>query len=152
MTTIQKVKFYLYSPNNRNLYPSSTYPLTHLLYRHNVRQHFLHQSNYVNHFKYSFALVIIFFLISTIFFQAHIVIYNYLFGPFHLNLNEFIKHVEIYENNQTWFSRKEYIQVELGENNIQNPISTYHIIRSYSDPRTRRHHIATFKKLKVPRR
>ena len=145
------MEFYLYSKENRRLYPPSTYPLAHLLYRLSIRRRFLQQPNYVRHFKYSFVLAVILFLICTIFFQVHILIYNSLFGPFHLNLDEFTEHVEIYKNNQAWLWRKEYIQVELGENNIQSPASTYQTIRKFSDPQSRRNHIATFKNLKVPK-
>jgi hypothetical protein len=69
-------------------------------------------------------------------------------GPFHQNFEEFIGHIKNFENGQSWFKRIEFIQIELGENNIQNPIDTYKTIRRYSDPITRRNHISTYKKVK----
>uniref|UniRef100_A0A914Q8P2 Uncharacterized protein n=1 Tax=Panagrolaimus davidi TaxID=227884 RepID=A0A914Q8P2_9BILA len=76
-------------------------------------------------------------------------IYNVINGPKHMNLQEFIEHVEDFKHGR---QKYDYIQVELGENNIQ--ISADHeIIRQYSNPETRRlhQHIATYKKLKNPR-
>ncbi|CAF2710007.1 unnamed protein product [Rotaria sp. Silwood2] len=149
---LQQSSFYLHSNKNRQLYPSSKYPLTHLIDRHSIEHRLLKQPKYVKHFQYSFAFLIIFILIIVLFFRGHIYFYNSFLGPFHLNLDEFVKHVETYhQNNQSWFWKKEYIQVELGENNIQNPLNTYETIRYYSDPRTRRNHIATFKHLKKPK-
>ncbi|CAF3482730.1 unnamed protein product [Rotaria sp. Silwood1] len=148
---LKQTSFYLHSNKNRQLYPPSKYPLIYLIDCQSIERRLLNQPRYVKHFLYSFAFLITFILISVIFFQGHIYAYNSFFGPFHLNLEDFIKHVETYQNNQSWFWKKEYIQVELGENNIQNPLTKYETIRVYSDPRTRRNHIATFKRVKKPR-
>jgi hypothetical protein len=142
--------FYLHSNKNRRLYPSNKYPLTHLIDHQNIGHRLSKQPTYVKHFKYTFLLLLSFILICVTCFQTHIYAYNSFFGPFHLNLNQFIKHVKNYEHGQSWFKRIEYIQIEIGENNIQNPIDTYHTIRRYSNPRTRQDHIATYKKVKKP--
>ncbi|CAF1182412.1 unnamed protein product [Rotaria sordida] len=150
----QKLKqaiFYLYSNKNCHFYSPSKYPLTHLIGRQTIERRLLKQAKYVKHFLYSFIFLITFILISMIFFQGHIYVYNSLFGPFHLNFEEFIKHVETYQTNQSCFWKKEYIQLELGEYNFQIPFDKYKIIREYSDPLTRQNHIATFKYLKTPR-
>jgi hypothetical protein len=149
-TDTKSSSFYLHSSKNRHRYPSTKYPLTHLLDQQSIQRRLLKQPTYVKHFKYTFLFVLLFILISTIFFQTHIYVYNALFGPFHQNLEEFIQHVKNFENGQSWFKRIEYIQIELGENNIQNPDNKYDIIRRYSNPRTREYPIATYKKLKNP--
>ncbi|UJR29241.1 hypothetical protein I4U23_010455 [Adineta vaga] len=145
-----KTSFYLHSKTNRRLYPPNKYPLTHLLDYQTVAKRWSKQLVYVKHFKYTFILLLLFILFSTIFFQLHIYAYNSFFGPFHLNLNDFTKYVENYKNGQSWFKRIEYIQVELGENNIRNPLNAYETIRRYSDPITRRHYVGTYKKVKTP--
>jgi hypothetical protein len=147
---MKQISFYLHSNKNRRLYPPNKYPLTHLIDYQSIQSHFSKQPIYVKHFKYTFLLLLLLVLTTTIFFQIHIYIYNLLFGPFHQNLEEFIEHIKNFENGQSWFKRIEYIQIELGENNIQNPISKYDSIKKYSDPITRQNHIATYKKVKKP--
>jgi len=145
---MKQTSFYLNLNKNRRLYPPIKYPLTHLLDYQNIQQRLLKQPTYVKHFKYTFLLLLLFILITTIFFRIHIYVYNSFFGPFHQNLDEFIEHIDDFENGQSWFKRIEYIQLELGENNIQNPMNSYDNIKRYSDPFTRRNHIATYKKVK----
>ncbi|CAF3456618.1 unnamed protein product, partial [Rotaria sp. Silwood2] len=74
------------------------------------------------------------------------------FGLFHLNLEQFIQHVNNFKAQQalSQFWKIEYIQVELNENDIQQPFNTYYTIRQYSDSLTRRYHIATYKKVQQP--
>lgn len=146
----RSILFYLHSNKNRRLYPSIKYPITHLIDSQTIQQRLLKQPIYVKHFKYTFFLLLLFSLISTIFFRVHIYVYNSFLGPFHHNLDEFIQHIQNFENGQSWFKKIEFIQIELGENNIQNSINTQNIIRKYSDPYTRRNHIATYKKAKNP--
>ncbi|CAF2609544.1 unnamed protein product [Rotaria sp. Silwood2] len=148
---IEQELFYLNSNKNRHRYPPSKYPLTHLLDRQSIDRRLLKQPKYVKNFIYSFACLTTFILISMIFFQAPTYVYNTFCGPFHLNLEDFIKHVKSYKNNTSWFWRKEYIQIELGEHNIQNQVPKYETFQQYSDLYTRRNHIATFKKLKIPK-
>ncbi|CAF3564289.1 unnamed protein product [Rotaria sp. Silwood1] len=145
--------FYLHSFRNRHLYPASNYPITHLLDRLNVDHLLLNQPSYVEHFKYTFILLLICTLTGTIFFRLHIQVYNTILGPFYYNQEQFIEYVNRYQQDQSFLSRFwkiEYIQVELNENNVQNPLSTYDTIRQFSDPRTRRNHIATYKRIKRP--
>jgi hypothetical protein len=147
--------FYLHSFENRRLYPVSNYPLTHLFDRLNIDRYMLKQPSYVEHFIYAFILLLICILIGIIFFRLHIQVYNTIFGPFHFNEEQFVEYVNKYkyEEDQSFLSRLwkiEYIQVELNENNIQNPVSKYDTIRKFSDPRTRRDHIATYKRIKRP--
>lgn len=145
-----QTSFYLHSSKNRRLYPSNKYPVTHLIDSQTIQQKLAKQPIYVKHFKYTFLLLLVFTLTSATFFRVHIYVYNSFFGPFHHNLDEFIEHIRDFEKGQSWFKRIEFIQIELGENNIRNPINTYETIRKYSDPYTRRNHIATYKKVKKP--
>ncbi|CAF1199010.1 unnamed protein product [Adineta ricciae] len=148
---IIKTTFNLHSKTNRRLYSGDKYPLTYLLDYQTIHEYYYSkQPTYGKRFKISFALLTTFVLICTIVFRVHIYAYNSFFGPFHLDLNGFIQHVKDYDNGQSWFKRIEYIQVELGQNNIQNPSNTYETLRRYSDPFTRRRHIATYKKTKTP--
>ncbi|CAF1228873.1 unnamed protein product [Rotaria sordida] len=112
----------------------------------------LKQPSYFRHIIYSFILLLISTLIGTIFFQLHIQVFNSIFGPFHLNLEQFIQHVNNFKSQQSSsrFWKIEYIQVELNENNIQQSFNTYDIIRQYSDPVTRQYSIATYKKVQYP--
>ena len=67
------------------------------------------------------------------FFQCPNRIYNAWKGPFHLNLEEFITHWDLYSGNtstERWFSlEKEYLQIELGEDKIDD--DPRHILRIY---------------------
>lgn len=148
--TMQSAAFYLQTKINRQLYPKSKYPLTHLLDQLSFEDFVSKQPTYVKHFKYTLIFLFVFTLLTTVFFQVHIYVFNSLFGPFHLNANEFVQHVKQFDKGQSWFYRIEYVQIEIGENNIQNPENSQSTIRKYSDPYTRRHHIATYKKMKQP--
>ncbi|CAF2112838.1 unnamed protein product [Rotaria magnacalcarata] len=152
-TTIQNTMIYLHSYRNRRLYPRSHYPMTHRLDEFNRLRLRLKGSINVHHFKCSSIIFLAVVLIGMIFFQLHIRIYNSIFGPFHFNLIDFAQHVNTYQNNYSYLSflgRKEYIQLELGENMFLDPISKYTIIKQYFDRITRNYHIATYKRLRKP--
>lgn len=148
--------FYLHSFSNRRLYPAWQYPFSHLIDRLNIDARLSKQSSYIEHFLYTFILLVIFILFGILLFQLHIQIYNTIYGPFHLSKEQFIDYVNAYRSNQdsSFLSRFrlkiEYIQVELKEGDIQNPENSYSTIRRFSDPHTRRHHIATYKRVKYP--
>ena len=142
--------FYLHSYRNVRRYPLMKYPLTHSMNDQSLDYIVSKQSIYVKHFRLTFLLLFVFLFITMLFFRVHIYLYNSFFGPFHLNLNQFIQHVKYFPNDQSWFKRIEFIQIELGEENILNPVDTYETIRKYSDPDTRRHHIATYKRVLKP--
>ena len=142
--------FYLHSYRNHRLYPTTEYPLTHFLSDRSLAYLFRHQSRYVGHFTWTFLLLFVFLFVTTIFFRLHIYVYNSFFGPFDYNLEEFTQLTRTFDTNQSWFKTIEYIQVELGEDNIQNQVDTSRIIRKYSDRFTRRHHIATYKQVLKP--
>ncbi|CAF3698989.1 unnamed protein product [Rotaria sordida] len=149
----KQTSFHLHSFRNRHLYPASDYPITHLLDRLNIDRLSLKQISYVKHFKYPLILLLVCILIGTIFFRLHIQVYNTIFGPFYFNQEQFVEYVNRYEKDQSILSqfwKIEYIQVELNENNIQNPLSKYDTIRRFSNPRTRLNHIATYKRIKHP--
>ena len=148
--SIKQSSFYLHSNKNRCLYPSNKYPLTHLLDYQSLQRRLSKQPSYVSHFQYTFVILLSIVLFCGVYFQTHIHIYNSFFGPFHFNLKEFVEHVKNFENGQSWFKRIEYIQIELGEKNVQNPVNSADTIRRYSDPFTRRNYIATYKKIKKP--
>jgi hypothetical protein len=120
----------------------------------NINRHLSKQSAYVEHFIYAFILLLSRILIGGIFFRLYIQVYNTIFGPFHFNQEEFIEYINKYNKDQSSFITQlwkiEYIQVELNENNIQNPNNSYAIIRQFSDPRTRRNHKATYKRIIRP--
>ena len=107
-------------------------------------------------FKYLLLLCAILFVLLVFFLSTspHISWVNAVKGPYHLNSQGFKKHLENFKNgDQLWLERREYVQVEIGENNIQNPASSFETIRCYTNPVTRRpnQHIATFKTLKNSR-
>lgn len=145
---MNRSSFYLHSSKNCRLYLPNRYPLTHLIDNQNIQQRLAKQSTYVKHFKYPLIFLLTFVLINTVFFQTHIYLYNSLYGPFHRNLDEFIEDVKNYQNGQSQFWKKEYIQIELDENNIQNSANKYDSIKKYSDSLTQGYHIATYKKAK----
>ncbi|CAF0838252.1 unnamed protein product [Adineta steineri] len=153
MTSTTQDPFYLYSSQNRRLYPISDYPITHLLDRINIHCRMLKQPIYIKRFLYAFIFLLLWTLFDTFFFRLHAKIYNATFGPFHFNQKQFVEYVNQYKNDQSFlpqFGRIEYIQVELNEDNIQNSIGKYDTIRRYSNPRTRDNHIATYKKITHP--
>jgi hypothetical protein len=148
-----QTSFCLHSFHNRRLYPISDYPLTHLLDRLNTDRRIKKLSSYAEHFIYAFVLLLLCISIGAIFFRLHIQVYNTIFGPFHFNQEQFVEYINKYDKDQSFLPRLwhiEYVQVELNENNIQNPLSTYDTIRQYSDPETRRNHIATYKRIQRP--
>lgn len=150
--TTQNTGIYLQSTRNRQLYSKLYYRFTHFFDEFNRQRLRLKGSKDVHHFKYS-SFVFLSMLIGTVFFQLHIPIFNSMFGPFHFNLGDFIQHVNTYKEGSTFISllwRKEYIQVELGENSILNALDRYSIIQQYSDLSTRRDHIATYRRLRIP--
>ncbi|CAF1512092.1 unnamed protein product [Rotaria sordida] len=152
--TKQNTKFYLHSTRNRVLYTQSRYPMTHRLDEFNT-QHFRSKGTKdIHHFKYSFYLLLLTLFIGSVFLRMHIQIYNTIFGPFHFKLGDFVGHVSTYNKNysyMSWFWQKEYVQVELGENNILNPPSKYSVIRQYRHDFSQRDSIATYKQIKNPR-
>lgn len=150
---IENTKVYLQSSRNRKLYPKLHYPITHLLDEFNRQRLRLKADRNIPRFKYSLIILSIGLFVGIVFFQLHIRIYNSTFGPFHVNLNDFIHHVNAFQKNFSYTSflgRKEYFQVELGENNVLNSLDKYSTIRQYFDPVTRRYHIATYKRIKNP--
>uniref|UniRef100_A0AC34FBN2 RING-type domain-containing protein n=1 Tax=Panagrolaimus sp. ES5 TaxID=591445 RepID=A0AC34FBN2_9BILA len=136
------VEFYLKSKENRRLYPPNEYPIIHSIYRQTVQDEFKKIENFN-------GILIILFCSLLFMYQTPFYMLNVFHGPQHLTLKEFSQHVRDYEYGQNKF---EYIQVELGENNIETPSSSYETIRQYSNPETRKpnEHIATFKYLKTP--
>ncbi|CAF2115355.1 unnamed protein product [Rotaria magnacalcarata] len=127
--------------------------MTHRLDEFNRQRLRLKGNRDVHHFKYSSTILLVIMLVGMIFFQLHIRIYNSIFGPFHFNLIDFAQHVNAYQNNYSYVSllgRKEYVQLELGENMFLDPISKYAIIKQYFDRITRNYHIATYKRIRKP--
>lgn len=87
--------------------------------------------------------------------QCHTHVYNALNGPFHLNLTEFITHWYIYNGNVSversflsnlFLLEKKYLQIELGENKIdENLKDVFYIYRDFS---TKKNVIYTFNPIK----
>ena len=118
-----KTSFVLHSKRHRQLYPESRYPLTHVVDRQTVAQRCLHQATFRRRGIYSFmsrlsALT----LFVCGFFRTHVYLYNQLLGPFHVDQKALATHVNNYDQNAWLPWRKEYFQVELGEDNIRNPV------------------------------
>ena len=145
-----KTSFALHSETNRRLYPASRYPLTHCIDRQNVAKQCLEHSMFLPRAIHSFLWSLASALIVCAIFRSHVYLYNEFFGPFHVDREALAVHVKNYDQHFRWALRKEYFQVELGAGNIQNPASHYETIRRYSDPKTRRDHIATFKTVDIP--
>ncbi len=121
---------------NKFLYKSSfVIELFQHIHRLKVRNEY---SDRLKH-KCLFFLFTIFFLCLI---QCHTRVYNSWAGPFHLNLDEFITHWKVYSGNisiersflSNFFSLdKEYLQIELGENQIDdNPKHIFRVYRNYS--------------------
>lgn len=148
---VKQEVFYLHSKINRHRYPSSKYPLTHLLDHQSIERRRLKHVEYFKNGRFSLVGLMMFTLISAIIFQWSNYVYNVFYGPFHVNLEQFIEHVTIYKDDSSWFWRKEYFQTELGEDNIQNQVPKYESSQKNSDLRAAQKHIATFKNLKIPK-
>ena len=146
-----KTSFVLHSKRHRHLYPKSRYPLTHLIDRQNVARHCRGQNKKLRRALYSFLCFLAFTLFACGFFRTHVHLFNQLLGPFDVDQTTLAIHVNNYDQNALWWSlRKEYFQVELGEDNIRNPESSAETIRRYSDSETRRNHVATYKRVSKP--
>ena len=146
-----KTLFVLHSKRYRRLYPARRYPLTHLVDRQNVAWHCRGQSKKLRHVIYPFLLFLGFALFVSVFMRTHVYLYNQLLGPFHADQEVLAIHVNNYDQQAPWWSlREEYFQVELGKEKIWNSNSSDETIRTFSDPETRQHHTATFKRVHRP--
>ena len=145
-----KTSFVLHSKRHRQLYPESRYPLTHLVDRQTVARRCLHQATFLRRGIYSLVSSLALTLFVCGFFRTHVYLYNQLLGPFHVDRKALAIHVHNYDQNAWLPWRKEYFQVELDEDNIQNPASSVDTIRRFSDPRSRQRHVATYKRVSKP--
>ena len=145
-----KTSFVLHSTKHRLLYPASRFPLTHCVDRQNLLRRCPRQPTFLRRGIGLFLSCLALTLFVCAFFRTHVYLYNQLFGPFHVDRQALASNVKSYDEKHWWSWRKEYFQVELGEGNIQNPSSSHETIRRYSNPRTRRHHVATFKRVDWP--
>ncbi|CAF1494059.1 unnamed protein product [Didymodactylos carnosus] len=94
-----------------------------LFQRINYQRHRHQLSNRYDSFKYLFMMLITTILIA-ILLKCHTVVYNYLFGPFHMNIEQFQEYLKLYKTrNYSWtysLFREDLIQIELGENQLEN--------------------------------
>lgn len=140
-----KTSFLLHSETHHLLYPQSRYPLTHLIDRQNIARHLWERIELFRRAICSFLS----FIALSLFSRTHVHLYNQLFGPFHVDQEALKVHVKNFDAHFWWQFRKEYFQVELGEDNIQNSARTHETIRVYSDPETRGYHTATINKVET---
>lgn len=93
------------------------------------RSHTLHEANIHLRRLKSKCLFLLLLMLILCFFKCHVHIYNAWMGPFHLNLDQFIKHWKIYSGvidtersilTYLFPFDKEYLQIELGENHIDH--------------------------------
>lgn len=145
-----RTSFVLHSKRNRLLYPESQYPLTHFLDRQNVARRCPHQSTFLRRAIYAIVGFLGLTLFVCGFFRTHVYLYNQFRGPFHVDRKALAVQVNNFHQNAWLPWRKEYFQVELGEDNIQNPASSAETIRRFSDPWARQRHTATYKRVSQP--
>uniref|UniRef100_A0AC34F5E1 RING-type domain-containing protein n=1 Tax=Panagrolaimus sp. ES5 TaxID=591445 RepID=A0AC34F5E1_9BILA len=146
---------------NRRKYLSNERPITYSIHCKDVQRRlqnvFSSRQFYQN--KYNFkslkhCMWILFgFALIGMIFDGHIYVMNAAFGPYHFKtLPEFNLHVQNFQRGTlSWLFRVDYIQVEVGENNIHNPVNKKEEIRRFSNQFSRDRHISTYKKLKEPK-
>ena len=116
-----------------------SYPVTDLLMRINTEHLRSKQRERSAHFKHTFTYLL-FGVFILYLFDCHARVYNALYGPFHFTLEQFTTHLRMYnelvvdgyKSESSWFLfHREYLQVELGENQIEQDAK--HILRILSD-------------------
>ena len=92
------------------------------------------------HFKYTFACLLG--CVSILYlFGYHVRVYNVLAGPFHVDFNQLMMSLDDYVGKSNWLSLpREYLQVELGENQLEQEVKST-LDDSFNDlPRERLSH------------
>ncbi len=135
-----------YNPGSRQ---SFTIQLLERIHRLQFQEE---QNKYLTSLKSPCLLLLLIFSILCVF-QYPNRIYNAWHGPFHLNLNEFITHWNVYSGNAaagSWFSfNEEYLQIELGEDKID--VNPKNIFRIYYRHPTYDKVLYTFNPIKEPK-
>lgn len=141
--------FNLHSRVNRQLYKPDKYPLIHFIDQQNDLTRYQKQRKSLKYFSNSLIILFLWFVFIVFFFDYHIRLYNAVFGPFHLTSSEFVEEVKNFRH-KSWTYRKEYLQIEIGEDNLINPKNPSEIIRYYSNPRQRDRSIAHYRRIRRP--
>lgn len=128
-------------------------PLIELFERIHIQHHNQEQTERIEHFKHTFIYLLLC-AVGTFSLQFHIQMYNALVGPFHLNRDQFVTHLQIYNQNLSsarsrWFSlHQEYLQVEIGEKYVES--GQVNLLHVFDDEYTRKKILASLHRIKEP--
>jgi hypothetical protein len=86
--------------------------------------------------KFTFCLLLC--SLAVLAFRLHLKTYNVLYGPFHANLSNIYSRYRNYEGQFYWSFYTEYLELELGEDQIEEgpQLYTYHYLHPYRYPST----------------